>query len=241
MIPTGGYSGNVNYSKKALMCLVYIEQLDGCRIMHGRNGREYRLPALRHLSVVGFCKETNTVYEFCGCYWQGHSCVPYLDVTAGAGDTLAQRYEQPIARLEQITQVGYQVEVQWECDFDKGILAEHPELKLHPAVQHRQLNTREALYGGHTEAMRFHHKAGDRETIQYVDMVSLYPYVCKYLKLPIGHPVIHVGDTSQNMQAMLLKDGLMKCSILLPRHLYHPVLPFRCNKRCYSASADLVP
>ena len=30
---------------------------------------------------------------------------------------------------------------------------------------------------------------------------------------------------------MLLKDGLMKCSILLPRHPYHPVVPFRCNKR----------
>ena len=33
------------------------------------------------------------------------------------------------------------------------------------------------------------------------------------------------------MQAMLLKDGLMKCSILLPRHPYHPVVPFRFNKR----------
>ena len=40
LIPTGGKWGNVNYSKKALMSLVYREQLDGCRIMHGRNGRE---------------------------------------------------------------------------------------------------------------------------------------------------------------------------------------------------------
>ena len=42
LIPTAGYSGNVNYSKKALMWFVYREQLDGCRIMHGGNGREYR-------------------------------------------------------------------------------------------------------------------------------------------------------------------------------------------------------
>ena len=42
--------------------------------------------------------------------------------------------------------------------------------------------------------------------------------------------MIHVGDACQDMQAMLLKDGLMKCSILLPKHLYHLVLPFRCNK-----------
>ena len=64
LIHTGGYSGNVNYSKKALMWLVYREQLEGCRIMHSRNGREYRLPAFPLLSVDGFCKETNTVYEF---------------------------------------------------------------------------------------------------------------------------------------------------------------------------------
>ena len=85
--PTGGYSGNVNYSMKALMWLVYSEQLDGCRTMHGRNGSEYRLPALPRLSVVGFYKETNTVYEFCGCYWHGDTRLPYHDVTTGAGDT----------------------------------------------------------------------------------------------------------------------------------------------------------
>ena len=42
--------------------------------------------------------------------------------------------------------------------------------------------------------------------------------------------MIHVGDVCQDMQAILLKDGLMKYSILSPRHLYHPVLPFHCNK-----------
>ena len=106
LIPTGGYSGNVNNSKKAMMWLVYREQLDGCRIMHDRNGREFRLPTLPRLSVDGFCRETNTVYEFCGCYWHGHTCLPYRDVMTGAGDTLAQRYERTMARIEEITQGG---------------------------------------------------------------------------------------------------------------------------------------
>ena len=129
------------------MRLVYREQLDSCRIMHGRNGREYRLPALPRFSVDDFCEETNTVYEFWGCYWHGHNSLPFRDVTTGAGDTLAQWYETTMARLEQITQAGYQVEVQWECDFDKGILADHPEMKLHPVVQHSSLITRDALCG----------------------------------------------------------------------------------------------
>ena len=96
LISTGGYSGNVNYSKKALTWLVYREQLDGCRIMHGRNGREYSLPAVPALSVDGFCAETNTVYEFCDCYSHGHTCVQFRDVTTGAGDTLAERYENNV-------------------------------------------------------------------------------------------------------------------------------------------------
>jgi hypothetical protein len=43
---TGGYTGNKNYSRKAMTWLVYGEQTDGCHMRHGRNGREYRLPEL---------------------------------------------------------------------------------------------------------------------------------------------------------------------------------------------------
>jgi hypothetical protein len=74
------------------MWLVYREQTDGCRIQHGGNSREYRLPELSNLSVDGFCAETKTMYEFNGCYWHGHSCQPFRDVPTLAGDTLAERY-----------------------------------------------------------------------------------------------------------------------------------------------------
>jgi len=46
LIPDSGYSCNNNYSKKALMWLLLMEQTDDCRIMHARNGREYRPPEL---------------------------------------------------------------------------------------------------------------------------------------------------------------------------------------------------
>ena len=35
----GGQTGNVNYTKKAIMWLLYREQTDGCTIRHARNGR----------------------------------------------------------------------------------------------------------------------------------------------------------------------------------------------------------
>jgi hypothetical protein len=59
--------------------------------------------------------------------------------------------------------------------------------------------------------------------------MSLYPYICKYFKFCIGHPVIHVGNDCLDTDALLQKDGLMECSILPPKHLFHSVLSFRCN------------
>ena len=38
-----------------------------------------------------------------------------------------------------------------------------------------------------------------------------------------------MGDECQDKESMSQKEGLLKCSILPPQRLYHPVLPFRCN------------
>ena len=40
LILSGGYTGNVNHSNKAIMWLVYREQIDGCTIRHARSGRD---------------------------------------------------------------------------------------------------------------------------------------------------------------------------------------------------------
>jgi len=90
------------------------------------------------------------VYEFLGCYYHGHTCQPYRDVCTIRGDTLAERYERTMMRIEQITRAGYLVEVRCECEFDEEILSRHPELKTHPVVGHSLLNTRGTLYGGQT-------------------------------------------------------------------------------------------
>ena len=78
--------------------------------------------------------------------------------------------------------------------------------------------------------MRLHYKARENETIQYVDVMSLYPCICKYFKFPVGHPIIYVGDACKDI-ACLRMDGFIKCSIVAPENLYHPFLPFRCNNK----------
>jgi hypothetical protein len=89
------------------------------------------------------------------------------------GDTLAERYEQTEARIEQIKQAGYHVITQWECEFD-----EKPELLVHPIIKYAPLITRDALYGGGTEAMRLHSKIRKgNESVQYCGVMSLHPYI----------------------------------------------------------------
>jgi len=55
------------------------------------------------------------------------------------------------------------------------------------------------------------------ETIHYVDVMCLYPYICKYFKFYVGDPVIHVGDACKDKEASFRKEGLIKCSIILQR------------------------
>jgi hypothetical protein len=149
------------------------------------------------------------------------------------GETLAERYEQTMARIEQLKSAGYTVQVQWECEFEGA-----DDLQRHPTVRHAALNTRDALCGGRTKAMRLHYKIKEgEETVQYCDIMSLYPYICKYFKFPIGHPIIHVGDICADIEASIKMEGLMRCKIVPPTNFYHPVLPYR---NCYSACVEHV-
>ena len=43
------------------------------------------------------------------------------------------------------------------------------------------------------------------------------PYIYKYFEFPVGHPVIHLGDACQDIDGILEKEGLIKCSILYYR------------------------
>ena len=94
-----------------------------------------------------FCPETGVLYGFFGCNFHGHTCEPFPDVIAMNGDTLAEREERTMARIEEFARALYKVEVQWEYEFDEEILSRHPELKTHPLVRHSPLNTRDTLYG----------------------------------------------------------------------------------------------
>jgi hypothetical protein len=144
------------------------------------------------------------------------------------GDNLTRRYERTMSRLEQIMQAGYKVVTQWECEWDRAKFTDQKrELLTHPTVSCSPLRTRDALYSGRTEGMCLHRVARDDETIKYVDVMSLYPYICKYYKIPVDHPKVHVGDACNDIDRCINMEGMIKCELLPSKDLYHPVLPFR--------------
>ena len=212
------------------MWLLQMKQTDGMEIMHGRNGREYRLSDLPRISVNGYCRKTRTIYEFLGCFYNGHTCLPIRDVSNLSGDTVVERYEGNLLRLEQIKPAGYLVNIQRECEFGEADIVK-PEQPAHPIVQQSPLCTRDVLYGGRTKAMRLHYKACENEATQYVDVMNLYSYIFKYFKFPVGHPVIHVGDVCKDKEACLRLKGLFKCSMDTPERFYHPVHQYRYNNK----------
>ena len=52
----------------------------GKSIRHKYNGKE-KCIGQRQLPVDGWCAQTNTVYQFHGCYWHGHECMQKKGVT----------------------------------------------------------------------------------------------------------------------------------------------------------------
>ena len=80
--------------------------------------------------------------------------------------------------------------------------------------------------------MRLHYRIEeDAETIQYCDVMSLYPYICKYFKFPIGYSIIHVGAICKSIDMCLQMEGLIKFTVVPPMDLYHHVLPYRWKKK----------
>jgi hypothetical protein len=101
-----------------------------------------------------------------------------------------------MAGLQKIKDGGYQVVLTLGREFRKVLLdirGLENELISHPYVKNSPFNIRDALYGGRTEATNTLYRIEEGEKIRDVDVISLYPYICKYGKFPVGHPKVYVG------------------------------------------------
>lgn len=87
------------------------------------------------------------------------------------------------------------------------------------------LQPREAFFVGRIEAFTLYKEASSVETIQYYDVTSIYPFIDKTGKVPLGHPTI----ITEHFESLENYEGLVKCKVIPPRQLFHPVLPCKVN------------
>lgn len=233
--PHGWGSRRVNQSKVALEWLTWRAHQDQVNILHSHHGGEQRpLEDHPHWTVDGLDWARGTVYEFDGCFWHGcPTCYPQrhethtklLDLTMDDVCTLRER------KHALLRERGFQVISIWECQWNE---AKKNNADVQAFLQEYRipepLNPPDAFFGGRTNAYRLYYKVQRGEKIFYYDYKSLYPYVNKYGRYPVGHPEIISQPPVEDVLDRKF-FGLIRCTVVPPTDLYHPVLPYKYHKK----------
>lgn len=224
----GWHRANVNQSVKALQWLYVKEQglvkqdASPDRIKHVRNGGEQSVTTVADSYFVdGYDPQSNTVHKFHGCFWHGcPRCHPrnhHARHAANPDRTMEELWHATLAKEAALHLAGYTLEVMWECDWD--ILCQHdPAIKQFVTTFSlvEPLQPRHAFFGGRTGAIALHTVATEEEEIRYVDVASLYPWVNKNARYPIGHPTILTQPRDQNIASYF---GIALVDILAPANV----------------------
>ena len=223
IIPPMGYTPKNNQSLFAHKWLSYTTEKRGIHIQHARNGGEKRVG---DYFLDGYHEETHTAFEVHGCFWHGcPKCYARDTVNPVNDKTMQELHHCTVAKSEYLRCQGYNVVEVWECDVNRE-LKQNDEMKHYFDHFHMvdPLNPRHALYGGRTNAAKLYHCCQGDEQIRYVDFTSLYSHVNRSKTVPTGHPKIITENFDQNVSNYF---GLIKCTVVPPRALFHPVLPYR--------------
>ena len=221
------------YSKISIAWLDWLSERDGVNIEHALNGGEKTLPNIG--KVDGFCKESKTVYEFQGCFWHGcEKCFSNDTInTKNQMDMLTLR-KRTQAKNDKIRDGGWKLIEEYECNLKENkIFFKFFKTWNRECVE--PLNPRDAFFGGRTNVTKLTYDFKEGEKGKYVDFVSLYPTVQFYKDYPVGHPEKIFLPSKYDSNWF----GFVKCKVLPPRGLYHPVLPVKMT--CGNAQKLLFP
>ena len=94
----------------AIEWLEWVAHQDRIHIRHQLNNTEKRIGD-RKLPVDGFNVESQTVYQFQGCYWHGHDCA------LNRGKEVNEERNKPMTELLEPTPSIFEAKatVSWRC------------------------------------------------------------------------------------------------------------------------------
>ena len=133
-----------------------------------------------------------------------------------------------IEKRETIKSAGYNHVSTYKCQLNKNKEFQKFAKDFDQEIV-EPLNPRDSFYGGRTNATKLLYKFKENECGRYVDFCSLYPTVQYYQKYPISHPT-KIHNPEKYCKSWY---GLIKCKVVPPRKLYHPVLPQRIKVDSY--------
>lgn len=107
------------FSKSQIEWLTFIEKLQGIKIQHAMNDGEYKIKTTKW-KADGYCKETNTIFEYHGDFWHGNpkKYDPEFINTA-TNKKMKTLYESTLKREQKIRDLGYNLEIMWESDWNQ--------------------------------------------------------------------------------------------------------------------------
>ena len=227
IIPPLEYCPKNKQSLFAHKWLSYTAEKNETYIQHARNGGEKRVgPYL----LDGYHQETHTAYEVHGCFWHGcPRCYARDTVNRVNRKTMQELHCSTVEKIEYLRRQGYNVVEIRECDFNRE-LNNDEDMKHYFDHYHiaDPLEPRDALYGCRTNAAKLYHRCQGDEQIKYVDFTSLYPHVNRSKAVPTGHPEIITENFNEDVSNYF---GLIKCTVLPPRGLLDPVLPYHAQDK----------
>ena len=105
-------------SKTSIQWLKYISETDNVYIQHAMNGDEHFIPTVG--KVDGFCKTTNTVYEFQDCFWHGCSkCYTEDRINPVLQRDMVELQRTTELKNIKIRDLGYNLVEVYECEIKK--------------------------------------------------------------------------------------------------------------------------
>lgn len=226
--PIMGWRGGIkSQSTEAKQWLLWEERKLGRQIRSALNEGEFHIRGTRY-HVDGYDAKTMTCYEYQGCFWHGcEHCYPNrTEKHQRLGDRHMDSVRKETTRkVEQLRRRGYKVIEMWGCQWKKEKESNEECRNFTNQLEFTTpLNPRDGFFGGRTNAYTLYYKCKPGEKIKYDDFTSLYPFVNKTKRYPIKHPQIIVEPGTTDINAYF---GMVKCKVLPPRQLYHPVLPYK--------------
>lgn len=176
--------------------------------------------------------EINGFFNFFsqGCYFHGCTrCYPYRGEAiknAPTFETMEMRYTNTQSKIAHIRSLGYEIVEMWGCEFQELRLLNATVRDMVKKIQIEfPLDIRDTFFGGRTELFYKYAKGSELRKILYLDVCSLYPYICKYGVFPLRHPIIITDPRHMPKPEEFEKIvGFALVTILPPKKLRLPLL-----------------